>query len=341
MVEEGEREEEGPNVLRFQPPGMMLEARASLSAHSPPTLLSKLSQAVLAVPFYPIRFVGVLVQLGHEPVGPQRRYSLVFRRYMYYWPGLIGYARAVAKKDGWRELYRGAGAGIASDVIAILATSALDPLIGRAVRALPLSIVPSNGDQPDNEDNVQTTRAVAVRAVRIFVRQICLKTALIIIIQPFYTVSVRMIAQHVGKEAIYTSVWTSFREIWREEGIGGFYKGTVPALLGGAVTALMYTSLWMGIELIANMCPQEWMKAVLKTMVGPFTLSYVPSSNAYPFTLMRTMLAVNNSRLAAGSPPHVPIFHGWRDCHRYLKRNNLMYRGSVIFLPRYAYTTPP
>ena len=343
VAEDGERGEEGVNIttnLRATEGGGGAGGRGRVP-HHPPTLVSKLVQAVLTTPLHPIRVVHVLIQLGHEPVPPQRRYSLVFRRYMYYWPGIIGYARAIAKQDGWRELYRGFWGGLTTDVVSILASALFDPLIKRAVHALPLSVVPSNGDQPDNEDNIQTTRAVAVRAVRLFLHQLFLKSVVIVIVQPFYTISVRMIAQHIGKEAIYNSFWRSLREIYREEGISGFYKGTIPALLGGLVTALMYTSLWMGVELVSNMIPQQWGKVLVKNMVGPFMLSYIPSSYAYPFSLMRVTMAVNNSRLAAGSPPHVPIFNGWVDCYRYLRSNNLTYRGSVVYLPRYAYTRPP
>lgn len=343
VAEEGERGEEGVNIPTGSrtPEGGGETGGRGRAVHSPPTLVSKVAQAFLTTPLYPIRFVHVLIQLGHEPVPPQRRYSLVFRRYMYYWPGIIGYARAIIKQDGWRELYRGLWGGLTLEVVSILSSALFDPLIKRAVQTLPLSVVPSNGDQPDNEDNIQTTRAVAVRAVRLFLHQIFLKSIVIVVIQPFYTISVRMIAQHIGKEALYSNMWRAVREIYREEGISGFYKGTIPALLGGLVTTLMYTSLWMGVELVSNIIPQQWGKVIVKNMVGPFMLSYIPSSYAYPFTLMRTMMAVNNSRLAAGSPPRAPLFDGWVDCYRYLRLNNLTYRGSVIYLPRYAYTRPP
>ena len=307
----------------------------------PPTLVSKLTQAVLTTPLHPVRFVHVLIQLGHEPVPPERRYSLIFRRYMYYWPGLFGYARAIARQDGWRELYRGWGGSLATECVNIVASSLLEPYVKKFVNALPLNVVPNDGDTPDNEDNIQTTRAVMVRGARLFVHKLVLSSCVTIIIQPFYTIAVRMIAEHVGKEAIYTSVWTSLQEIYREEGLAGFYKGTIPALLGGVLATAMHVTIWIGFELAANMIAQVWGKTLIRNVIRPFMISYVPRSYSYPFELMRAVMSVNNSRLAIGTPPQIPIFNSWRDSFWHLKATHLMYRGSVFYLPRYAYTSPP
>lgn len=310
-------------------------------ANKPPTFVSKITQAVITTPLHPVRFVHVLIQLGHEPIPPQRRYSFLFQRYMYYWPGIIGYAKAIARQDGWRELYRGVGGSLAAEVVNIFATTLLSPLVKRAVDMLPLSVVPNDRNTPDNEENIQTTRAVLVRAVRLFVHQFILRSAVTVIVQPFYTIAVRMIAQHVGKETIYTSVWSSLQEIYRREGIAGFYKGIVPALLGGVLATVMHMTIWIGLELAANMVTQAWGKTLITNVVRPFLVSYIPRSYSYPFELMRVVLSVNDSRLTIGMEPHTPTFNGWRDCFWHLKSHRLMYRGSVFYLPRYAYPDKP
>ena len=321
--------------------GELQRARQARNVTKPPTLVSKLTQAVLTTPLYPVRFVHVLIQLGYEPIPPQRRYSFLFQRYMYYWPGIIGYAKAIARQDGWRELYRGVGASLTVDVVSICATTLLSPLVKTVVDKIPLSVVPSDRNTPDNEDNIQTTRAVLVRGVRLFFHQLILRSAVNIIVQPFFTVGVRMIAQHAGKETLYKSVLSSLQEIYRREGIAGFYKGIVPALLGGVLATIMHVTIWVGLELAANMVTQAWGKTLITNVVRPFLVSYIPRSYSYPFELMRVVLSVNDSGLAIGMEPNIPTFNGWRDCFWHLKSHRLMYRGSVFYLPRYAYTVKP
>ena len=314
-------------------PGLPLQG---VNVPKPPATVSKVTQAVLMTPLHPVRLVHVLIQLGHEPVPPQRRYSLLFQRYMFYWPGVIGYAKAIANKDGWRELYRGVSGSLVVEIASIATSSLLSPVVKRAVSYIPLTVVNSNGDTPDNEDNVQTTRAALVRGVRIFAHQLLLRSSVTIIIQPFYTIAIRMIAQHVGKETIYNSVWSSFHEIYSREGLAGFYKGLVPALLGGVLSTVIHVTLWVGLELTANMVSQNWAKSLLRNIVRPFMVSYIPRSYSYPFELMRAVMAVNDSGLVVGRPPHIPTFSGWRDCFWHLKSERVLYRGSVFYLPRYA-----
>lgn len=305
----------------------------------PPTLRSKVTQTLLMAPLYPMKFVHVLIQLGYEPVEPERRYSIVFQRYMYYWPGVIGYARAIARRDGWRELYRGVTGNFLTEVITVCAGSLLSPLIGNLVEKIPLSVVPSNGDTPDNEDNIDTTRAILVRGVQLFCRQLLLRSTVEIIRQPLITIHVRMIAQHVGKETLYNNVWSALSEIYRREGVAGFYKGVVPTILGVVLSTVMHVTLWVGLELIAKMITQDVGKTMVRSIIRPFMISYIPRSYSYPFELMRTVMAANDSGLKIGMEPHVPRFTNWTECYRHLKSQRAMYRGSVFFLPRYAYTT--
>ena len=306
-----------------------------------PGLPSRITQAVLLTPLYPARFVTVLIQLGHEPVPPERRYSIIFRRHMYYWPGFFGYARAVVKQDGWLELYRGVTGNLAAEITAIVAHTLISPVVKAMVGKIPLSVVPSNGDTPDNEDNIETTRAILVRGVRLFCNQLLIRSAVTVICQPLYTVNIRMIAQHVGKETIYDTVWGSFREIYNREGVAGFYKGVIPALLGGVLSTVMQVTLWVTFELVAKMIVQDVGKTMIRSVFRPFFTSYIPRSYAYPFELMRAVMAANDSGLRIGMEPHIPRFGSWTDCYRHLKAQHVMYRGSVFFLPRYAYTHRP
>ena len=185
-------------------------------------IIANIVRAVISAPFYPIKLVQVLIQLGHEPTPPEQRYSFVFRQYLYYYPGLFGYARRIVRKDGWRALYRGVGGSIFTDIVHLSTVSIIRPTVNHFISKLPLQTATpdSGGDVPDIEpENVETIRSVLVRAFRTFLSNSITSVAVEVIVHPFHIISIRMIAQHVGKEGIYTSVWQSMREIYREEGL--------------------------------------------------------------------------------------------------------------------------
>nr|XP_058969562.1 mitochondrial carrier homolog 2-like isoform X8 [Pocillopora verrucosa] len=48
----------------------------------------------------------------------------------------------------------------------------------------------------------------------------------IIISHPFYVISVRMMVQFVGQETIYSGLCASVKEIYNNEGLGGFFRTT-------------------------------------------------------------------------------------------------------------------
>lgn len=50
-----------------------------------------------------------------------------------------------------------------------------------------------------------------------------------------------MMAQFIGRESVYRSIFGSIAEIYRTEGITGFFSGLLPKLLG-EVACLVLTS---------------------------------------------------------------------------------------------------
>lgn len=72
-------------------------------------------------------------------------------------------------------------------------------------------------------------------------RDVVLSVSGIIISQPFHVISVRMMAQFIGRESIYKSIFGSIAEIYRMEGIMGFFSGLVPKILCD-VACLVLTS---------------------------------------------------------------------------------------------------
>lgn len=74
-------------------------------------------------------------------------------------------------------------------------------------------------------------------------RDIVLTVSGVVISQPFHVVSVRMMAQFIGRESFYKSIFGSFAEIYSTEGITGFFAGLVPKLLGDVVCLVLTSSV--------------------------------------------------------------------------------------------------
>lgn len=62
-------------------------------------------------------------------------------------------------------------------------------------------------------------------------RNVVVHAAGAIISSPFHVISIRMMAQFIGRETKYTSIFGSIVQIYKDEGILGFFSGTIPRLL--------------------------------------------------------------------------------------------------------------
>ena len=306
---------------------------------------SNVLAALMSAPFYPIRLVQVLMQLGYEPTAPQRRFSFFFQRYLYYYPGIIGYTKAIVRQAGWRALYRGVGSNILENIVLSSSAYFLQPRVEALVEKLPLTVVANdNGDVPDTEENVETARAIFVRATKRFLLMSLTSMSVEVVVHPFHVITIRSIAQHVGREGIYDSVWGSIQEIYREEGFSGFYAGLLPALLHHVCTAAIHSLLWVFFRMFFRVVASSWSTWVrLFIVVGieKPTLALVPRSYSYPLHLMSTVMATNDCRLVVGAPPRLPVFRRWTDCYSHLRASHSLYRGSSWLFPRFAYVAPP
>lgn len=302
-----------------------------------------LSRPFMLAPFYPFRYVQRLIQLGYEPVPPVRRYSRLFHRYQYYYPGVFRYARAIARTEGWTGLYRGVATQFVSDLVEQAALNLLYPIIHRAVLKIPLPFGSGEcGDMPDTDpDYRHSLPSILTRGTRRFLVGILSKSAVQLIVHPFHVITMRTIAQEVGKETVYNGVWSACKEIYRTEGLGGFYAGLAPALLGHLCVSVIHSSLWLVCEMVVANLSSDVLKIFVWTMIGMPLMTYVPGTYSYPFALMSNMMAVNGCGLKAAMPPRVPAFSGWMDCYRYLKSTGNMYRGSAVLFSRFAYRDIP
>lgn len=120
-------------------------------------------------------------------------------------------------------------------------------------------------------------------------RDLILHASGIIITHPFQVISIRMMAQFVGKETIYSSLWSSVREILRENGILGFFAGLIPKLLCDLTCIALASTTCYIVNKYYIRDPSS------RTYVSGFT-QFVYASLLYPLHVVSTCMIVSGSR---------------------------------------------
>lgn len=152
-------------------------------------------------------------------------------------------------------------------------------------------------------------------------RDIVTHTAGAIISSPFHVISIRMMAQFVGRETKYSTVIGSIIQIYKDEGIFGFFSGLIPRLifdLSCVVVASTATYI-VGRHLIKE--------KEARVYFGSLS-SFVCSSMFYPMNVVSTCMIVNGSGLRAGGSMY---YDSWQHCYRSLKLSGDHKRGSSLF----------
>jgi len=291
--------------------------------------------------FQPLQVSKVLIQLGHEPYPLQKgRAWGFFGRQKNYLPNGFSYAYKLHQKFGLSGIYRGVSASICGNFVGIMTTMMAEDHLGKYY------------GMADDEENAlpsaPDTNADSRKFIRKVVRGSLSKTAGIIVARPFQVVMIRMIAQHVGGEEVYQGVFSSMRQIYKEEGLPGLFSGLLPQIacelciywtVSSATYLLEY--LWKAYvekeERIDDL-EEERVEATppkpLKNAIF-FMVPYVVNSIFYPLQLVSTVMAVNGSVLKAGNPLFVPIYSTWQDCFHDLSAKDQLKRGSKMFFRFY------
>ncbi|KAM4562894.1 mitochondrial carrier homolog 1-like isoform 2-T2 [Odontesthes bonariensis] len=282
---------------------------------SPPvevdTAVVLLGAGVTAVT-HPLLYVKLLIQVGHEPLPPTVGTTMFGRRVLYL-PGFFSYAQHIVEVDGKRGLFRGLSSRLVS--------SAISTVVRGKVKQAQLR---------SKKDEQQTTS----------LRKVFRETSHEMIIQclsrvathPFHVMSVRCMAQFVGKEVKYGGMFSCLVKIFKEEGVAGFYVGLVPHVLGEVLFLWCCNLLAHFINTYA--VDESFGQASAVRSYTKFVMGIAVSVLTYPFMLVADVMAVNNCGLAAGLPPRYPIFKSWFHCWNHLSNKGHLFRGSSFFFRR-------
>ncbi|KAH8234934.1 hypothetical protein KR032_005864 [Drosophila birchii] len=260
---------------------------------------------------HPLEYSKTLMQLGYEPIAARPGKSFLGKPVMEL-PNIFQYAGHIRRIDGFYGCYRGLAPKLVGSIVALVVSDRVADKLGL------VQTEEIKDDSHLSEEEMQVPFKSSLK------RDIVVTVTGIVASHPFHVISLRMMAQFVGRESLYTSIVGSVAEIWKTEGIGGFFAGLVPKLLCD-VACLVLTS---STVYILN-------KYVIKDPLGRqynagFTQFFV-STMLYPLQVVSTCSAVSGSRLLAGQPPIMPAYKNWVDCWNDLQARGDLKRGSSLF----------
>ncbi|KAM7355641.1 mitochondrial carrier homolog 1 [Cochliomyia hominivorax] len=260
---------------------------------------------------HPFDYSKVLIQLGYEPIPAVPGRSFLGKSIMVL-PNIFQYTGHIRQIDGFYGCYRGLTPKLVGSICSMVFSEKIANRLG--LQAI----------EDKKDEDLLTAEELYLQFKVNLKRDVVLSVSGIIISQPFHVISVRMMAQFIGRESIYKSILGSIAEIYRTEGIMGFFSGLVPKILCD-VACLVLTS---STVFLLN-------KYVIKDKVGRqysagFT-QFAFASILYPLNVVSTCMTVTGSRLMAGQPPIMPIYKNWVSCFNDLQARNELKRGSSMF----------
>lgn len=120
-------------------------------------------------------------------------------------------------------------------------------------------------------------------------KELILHASCVVISHPFQVISIRMMAQFVGRETIYHSIWSSIKEIVRQDGIFGFFSGLIPKLLCDLTCIALASTTCYIVNKYYISEPGN------RTLFGGF-IQFVYASILYPLQVVSTCMIVSGSR---------------------------------------------
>lgn len=259
---------------------------------------------------YPVGYAKVLIQIGYEPMLPRPTTTILFRKPALALPNIFEYVNYIKKVDGISGCYRGVVPTICADIVGSVVFNKTSNYIKKAVE--------TEEEEETKEDKQCTTFICEL------IQGLISRTVAVLFSHPLEVIALRMMAQFVGKETKYSGLFGSFVEVYKENGISGYYAGLMPKLIGITVIITLFntTSYIIGRYILTD--------EATKPYVLP-TVNFIATTAAYPFWVVSHCMAVNNCGLVAGLPPHMPIYNGWRHCWSHLSATNQLKRGNSMF----------
>ncbi|KAG7211280.1 hypothetical protein KM043_010585 [Ampulex compressa] len=259
---------------------------------------------------HPVKYAKVLIQIGYEPIAPRPTYTF-FRQPALALPNIFQYVKYIKSVDGLSGCYRGFVPRLCAYTLSTIAFKE----ISKHIR------IEDERNESVYDEDVPIERR-RKRHIQECIRDLITKMVGIIVSHPFDVIMIRMMAQFVGRETKYSGLIGSFKEVYRENGIMGYYAGIVPRLIANASLLVLVCTSACCIEYVVH-------DREIKTYAMAI-MRFLSATITYPCLVVSHCMAVNNCGLAAGLPPRMPVYSSWLDCWAQLAMQNQLKRGSSM-----------
>ncbi|KAH8415725.1 hypothetical protein KR222_010794 [Zaprionus bogoriensis] len=268
---------------------------------------------------HPFEYSKTLIQIGYEPIAARPGRSMLGRPIMML-PNIFQYVGHIKKIDGFYGCYRGLAPKLTGSILSMVVSERVAEKMGLAY-------------QEDKDESELSEEENYIQFKYNLKRDIVLTVSGIVVSHPFHVISLRMMAQFVGRETLYNSILGSIAEIWHNEGIVGFFAGLIPKLLCDVACLVLSSS---SVFIVNKYLIKD---KVARQYNAGFT-QFAFSSLLYPLQVVSTCSAVSGSRLMAGRPPIMPTYNSWVDCWNDLQSRRELKRGSSLFWRSQALQSP-
>jgi len=285
---------------------------------------------------HPFEYAKILIQMGYEPYPPTQ--GTFFGKPSLRLPNILQYLKYIKSVDGFFGCYRG--------LLPRLSQHVVSTVVYNSVAVNNPFLETDDYQEVDNKskDKLINTSASAsnVRSsswiscpkwissdVKAFLKRtgwdvVCV-TAATTASYPLHVVTIRTMAQFVGREIEYSSIWKALVEIYNNDGILGFFKGLFPRLIGDVIYVVISATVIFAFT-------TQFGDIQGMDRVSTLTGGMVANSFAYQYQVVATNMAVNNSGLALGSRPYAKkSYESWYDCWKTLGQDKQLSRGNSMF----------
>ncbi|CAH0547542.1 unnamed protein product [Brassicogethes aeneus] len=263
---------------------------------------------------HPFEYAKVLIQIGYEPI-PPRPTTTFFGKPALKLPNIFEYVKHIKSVDGISGCYRGLGPKVCGNLLSAVVTQKIID-----------SMEPTDNENENEQEPEDIRWNKYLKSVKC---DLLTHSAAIIVSQPFHVITVRIMAQFVGRESKYVGILGSIREVYQQNGVLGFFSGLIPRLLGDVISLLLASSLTYALN--TYLVEEKEMQVYTSA-----TMSFLATAITYPFQVVSNCMSVSNSGLMAGSPNFMPHYGSWVDCWRDLSSRNQLKRGSSLLVRYYV-----
>nr|CAB3264041.1 mitochondrial carrier homolog 2 [Phallusia mammillata] len=180
-------------------------------------------------------------------------------------------------------------------------------------------------EAPTSKDDVKT---LLNKVCDHTTKEMIARCSAVIISQPFHVIALRTMAQFIGQETIYCNMYLSTVEIYKEDGILGFFAGLAPRLVAEIITIWLSNLLAYALNTYV-LTESSDLKDLRQ--YSQMAMSYVAQTVTYPLSVTSTVMAVNGARIQGGRPPFMVIYGGWYSCLKDLHKQGQTSRGSSMW----------